>query len=171
MPALDTAQLAAQLDKKWQLAHGPPYRLFLRDLIVEIYNEIPKDADRKMLRRQLLSILTSLWYQAPEVLDQITIRLHTFLEKNFSPASATMPKWVANIQNIWTINIKQHNTQNHPTQILLSPPPPPMSLPPPPMSLPPPPLFSTPAPPVLPPPPPSSALLSPPLPDWTPKKV
>ena len=89
------------------------YRNFLKDLIVNIRNEIPNNPKNKSLIMDLNSTLESLWYKAPEILTEtfisilniltIYIPLHTDDSLN--------PQWVKNISNIWTAAVQESNNE------------------------------------------------------------
>ena len=85
--------------------HNPPglKRNFIKDIIVSIYNEVPSTEEYKSAQLRLSSILDSLWYRAPEVLNNSWMDVFKFLEL-YLILDADMsknPQWLKNIIAIW----------------------------------------------------------------------
>ena len=62
------------------------YRNFLKDLIVNIKGLVPENAENRSLLIDLNSTLGSLWYQAPELLNNTLHRVLNIL-KTYIPLS------------------------------------------------------------------------------------
>ena len=78
-------------------------RGFIKDVIVAIYNEIPSTKEYEFTQSRLTKNLDSLWYKAPEVLNNSWIEIYVFLE-SYLILNADMsknPQWIKNIIAIW----------------------------------------------------------------------
>ena len=79
---------------------GSVKKLFIKKIIVDIFNELPDTEEYKSARIKLTSILNSLWYKAPEILNNSWIDIYQFLE-SYINNEAENPQWVKNIIVIW----------------------------------------------------------------------
>jgi len=78
------------------------YRHFLKQLIKDIIKEIP-DGKHSLAKADLENAKTSLWYQAPEILDNTLNKIFHVLQ-NHIPChddNKKNPDWIKNIRYIW----------------------------------------------------------------------
>jgi len=82
--------------------HGSK-RNFMKSIIVAIYNEIPSTKEYESAQLRLKSILDSLWYRAPEVLNNSWTDVYKFLELYLIlyEDMSKNPQWIKNIIIIW----------------------------------------------------------------------
>ena len=80
-----------------------PYRIFLDNLIVNIAKEIPDDDTHCLLIGNLKTTRESLWYLAPELLNNTLIDILGILRTSLplDPDNTKNPQWLQNIQTIW----------------------------------------------------------------------
>lgn len=91
-------------------AESAYYRNFLNRLILSITKEIPNQTHHQAIL-EFNSTRNSLWYQAPELLDNMfnTIRAHL---QRYIPLDADNSKnhqWVKNIKKIWETAVHELN--------------------------------------------------------------
>ena len=77
------------------------YRYFLKDLIIDIKNEVPEE--KHQIRFELESIFKKLWYKAPEILNH-TVKEILYVLTKYIPLYEDIsknPEWVKRINVIW----------------------------------------------------------------------
>ena len=90
-------------------AESSYYRIFLKNLIVDITEEIPNTHQQAILTFN--STKESLWYQAPELLDNTLHSIYSNLQK-YIPLNnddSNNPQWVKNIKKIWGTALHEIN--------------------------------------------------------------
>ena len=81
------------------------YRIFLKDLIEKITNAIPNDDEYRLIVSSLNSTAESLWYQAPELLNNTFLKILSILQQYvpLDPEEGNNPPWILTIKNIWDV--------------------------------------------------------------------
>ena len=92
--------IAKNIAPVWTHNFGSTKKQFIKKIIVDIFNELPHTDEYTSARSRLTSTLDSLWYKAPEVLNNSWIDIYQFLE-NYLPLKPKNPQWVKNIIVIW----------------------------------------------------------------------
>ncbi len=87
----------------WKYPHNGSKRCFIKETIVSIYNQIPTEEKYNKHRNYLEKSLNTLWYMAPEILNNAWIDIFNWLEKSipFYNDQTRDPKWVQNINTVW----------------------------------------------------------------------
>jgi len=87
------------------------YRTYLNNLIINIRKEVPNNQEHILLRSELNNTLESLWYQAPEILDNTVIDVLHILTKYvpFYEDESKNPQWIKNIRTLWTVTVQELN--------------------------------------------------------------
>jgi len=80
--------------------NGSTKKHFIKNIIVNIFNELPDTPEYKSARRKLTSILDSLQFKAPEVVNNSWADIYQFLEI-YLPLKPKNPQWIKNIIIIW----------------------------------------------------------------------
>jgi len=84
----------------------------LNNLLNSILKEIPEE--KKLLSNQIKSIKTTLHYTAPEILDNIVLKIYDFLQINiplYDEKEKTNPQWVLNINLLWNMFLNHYGQQ------------------------------------------------------------
>ena len=71
---------AKEIAPIWMHEHSSSKQQFIKNIIVNIYNEIPDNDKYRSAHIRLSSILDSLWYKAPEIINNSWHDIYKFLE-------------------------------------------------------------------------------------------
>ena len=98
-----TSLKTEEISPIWKYPHAGSKRRFIKETIVNIYNQIPTEKKFDNHRKSLKKTLDTLWYMAPEILNNAWVDIFDWLEKciPFYDDKTRDPKWIQNINTVW----------------------------------------------------------------------